>query len=164
MSKNERNERIIAALRIHGTLAGAAYDTGVHQSTVKRLTKNDERASDALAEGITTRIQERLHKHAERDAQAAAQLQEAAAKADVLRSKLSRESVDLDYVAIRELKKELSALHDIELLRMRAARLAARTLRQATARAEAIYGISPAGEPGEEEELPSSSKEESDGS
>lgn len=150
MNKAERNCLIIAALRKHGTIAGAARDVGVSLGTVKRLTDNNPDASEALVAGITDTIRSRLKHLTESHEEAAALHERAHAETEKLRHVLAFESTNLDYSAIRTMEKELRGLVDRERTHSRAAKARLRALRQATARALNIYGVTP-DEAGEKE-------------
>lgn len=151
MNKAERNCNIIAALRKHGTIAGAARDVGVSLGTVKRLTTANPDASEALVAGLTDTIRSRLARLAASHAEAQALLECAQVETEKLRHVLAFESMNLDYSAIRAMEEELRPLVAAERTHRSTTKARLRALRQATARALSIYGVTPADDAGKEE-------------
>ncbi|MBW2672256.1 MAG: hypothetical protein JRD89_02420 [Deltaproteobacteria bacterium] len=66
MNKADRNDRIIEALKVHGTLVGAGRSVGVDRATVRRLVARSDDASAALIDGRQSLLMTRIEQHAER--------------------------------------------------------------------------------------------------
>lgn len=59
-ARDERNRRIVEALRAHGTIIGAAKTVGCDRGTVRRLVERDDTARVALLDGASAKEQERI--------------------------------------------------------------------------------------------------------
>jgi len=66
VNKAERNEKIVQALRLHGTMSGAARQLGVDRATVRRLVACSAQASEAFVDGHQRLLMTRIKQHSGR--------------------------------------------------------------------------------------------------